>query len=101
MEIDSDNEVDEEKIDGNNVLGGTNKLPDSIGGWKIIQLKNNYISCGLVPLEKLFGSNDVVVGPSLQPHQEDVKELKLSTLEDPRVVKISEVLACKKGDKIN
>ena len=42
-------------------------MKNVIGGKDIIQLKNNYIPKGLIPLEKMFDQNDVAKDPKVQP----------------------------------
>jgi len=58
LEIDQEDESEELQEELSN-----RKFPlkDSIGNQKIVELKNNVIPKGLVPLERLFNANDVVV----------------------------------------
>jgi hypothetical protein len=39
-----------------------------------VQLKNNIIPKGLVPLEKLFDENDVARNPKITVNDEDVED---------------------------
>jgi len=39
-----------------------------------VQLKNNIIPKGLVPLQKLFDENDVARNPRITANDEDVKD---------------------------
>jgi hypothetical protein len=63
ISIDQDNENDYVEVHAVNIL------QDSIVGHKIIELKTNHLSKGLVPLQRLFDHNDVsrkyVVGPEI------------------------------------
>ena len=61
-EIDQEEEQTKQRIEIRN-------LKQSIGEQKIIQLKDNVLPRGLVPLEILFNANDVVVD-SKKTHQE-------------------------------
>ena len=45
-------------------------------GKDIIQLKNNYIRKGLVPLEDVFDKNDVAKNPKVTPNSEEVEYFK-------------------------
>lgn len=45
---------------------------EKIVGWKILQLKINFIPRGLVPLEQLFDQNGVRTRPIVQPKEENV-----------------------------
>jgi hypothetical protein len=47
---------------------------NQIVGRDIIQLKNNIIPKGLVPLEKLFDENDVAKNPKITASEEDVED---------------------------
>ena len=55
-------------------------------------LKNNQISKGLIPLERLFDQNDIPVKSTLQPQPEEVEDCDIGTEEEPRIVKISKYL---------
>ena len=46
---------------------GTEKLKGTLGGKNIIQLKNNFIPRGLIPLENFFDQNDVAKDPKVKP----------------------------------
>jgi hypothetical protein len=43
-------------------------------GRDILQLKNNIIPKGLVPLEKFFDENDVDRNPKITENEKDVKD---------------------------
>ena len=46
---------------------GTEKLKGTLGGKDIIQLKNNFIPRGLIPLDFFFDQNDVAKDPKVKP----------------------------------
>ena len=46
---------------------------------EIIQLKNNCIPNGLVPLEKLFDCNDVAKNPKVIPSDTEVEDCNIGT----------------------
>jgi hypothetical protein len=58
-------------------------------------LKTNNIPRGIIPLEKLFDHNDVKINPTLHPLEEEVEEVNLNTLENPRLIKNSKSLTSK------
>ena len=63
-----------------------------LAGEDIIQLKSNSFPRGLVPLEEIFDSNDVVKSPKVTPRDEEVEECNIGIEEDPKVIKISKTL---------
>ena len=48
-----------------------------IANQPILQLKNNFIPKGLVPLEQIFGKNVIPVKPDVHPKEEDVKDFHI------------------------
>eukprot|EP00253_Pinus_taeda_P008952 PITA_08952 len=58
----------------------------------IIQLNNNIIPRGLVPLERLFDTNDVVVKPIILPSDGEMEHYNLGIEENPKMVKVSNTL---------
>ena len=66
---------------------------------EIIQLKNNCIPKGLVPLDKLFENNDVANNPGVEPSREDVEDINVVTKQEPRLVKISSKLSAEAKEK--
>ena len=74
-------------------------LINNIVDHEIIQLKNNYIPKGLVPLEKLFDNNDVAKNPGVKPSHEDVEDINVGTKQEPRLVKISKRLSVEAKEK--
>ena len=65
---------------------------NQIVGKDIMQLKNNIIPKGLVPLEKLFDNNDVARSPKITANEGDVEDCNIGTQEDPKVIKLSKTL---------
>lgn len=62
-----------------------------------MELKRNHIPKGLVPLEKLFDSNDVYKKDSKKTRTEDIVDYNIGTNLNSKIVKISKKLAEKKG----
>jgi hypothetical protein len=60
-----------------------------IANHNIVQLPNNHIPKGLVPLERLFDRNDVVVKGKISNDDVGVAECNIGTEEDPKFVKLS------------
>jgi hypothetical protein len=59
---------------------------------RMLVLKNNHISKGLIPLERIFYQNDVHIKSTLQPQLEEVEDCDIGTEKESRVVKISKFL---------
>jgi hypothetical protein len=57
----------------------SNEYPfqNQIAGRDIVQLKNNIIPKGLVPLEKLFDKNDMARNPKIIAKDEDVEDCNI------------------------
>ena len=53
-----------------------------------MQLKNNIIPKGLVPLEKLFDNNDVATNPKIIANDEDIEDCNIGTKEDPKIIRL-------------
>lgn len=60
---------------------------------KVLQLKNNSIPKGLIPLEKLFDQNDVFKSPKIQADEEEVESYNMGTSTLPKMIKISKFLS--------
>jgi len=58
-----------------------------------LQLKNNCIPKGLVPLERLFDNNDVAHQPKMEPNEGEVEHCNIGTEEEPKIIKISKNLS--------
>jgi len=59
----------------------------------ILQLKDNVIPRGLIPLEELFDQDDVAKKPSLVPTEKGVEDVNLGTADKPKFVKLSKALS--------
>jgi hypothetical protein len=68
---------------------------NQIAGRDIVQLKNNIILKGLVPLEKLFDENDVAKNPKIIANEEDVEDCNIGTEENPKIIKLLKTLSPK------
>jgi ribonuclease HI len=58
----------------------------------IVQLPSNHIPRGLVPLERLFDGNDVVVKDKILGGDTDTSECNIGTQEEPKFIKLSSSL---------
>jgi hypothetical protein len=68
-------------------------FPNKIYNHHIVQLPRNYIPKGLVPLERLFDRNDVVVKVKGSTDDVDVTECNIGTEKNPKFVKLSSSLS--------
>jgi len=68
-------------------------LVESKENFEVLQLKNNSILKGLIPLEKLFDQNDVFKSPKIQADEEEVESCNLGTSTLPKMIKISKFLS--------
>jgi ribonuclease HI len=68
------------------------KLGDDELDADVLQLKNNVLPRGLVPLENLFDSNDVAKKQKIEAHGKEVEDCNIVTKEKPRMVKLSKSL---------
>lgn len=59
---------------------------------EFLQLKDNIIPKGLIPLEELFNHDDVGRKPSLQPTEKGVEDVNIGSAENPKMVKLSKAL---------
>jgi len=59
---------------------------------EVLQLKDNVIPKGLIPLEELFDHDDVARKLTLQPTEKGVEDMNLGTAEHPKMVKLSKAL---------
>ena len=59
----------------------------------ILQLKDNVIPRGLIPLEEIFDQDDVARKPSLVPTDKGVEDVNLGTTDKPKLVKLSKALS--------
>jgi len=58
----------------------------------LLQLKNNIIPKGLIPLEEIFDQDDVARKPALQPIEKGVEEVNIETAANSKMVKLSKAL---------
>jgi len=58
----------------------------------VLQLKDNIIPKGLIPLEELFDQDDVAHKPTLQQTKKGVEEVNIGTYANPKMVKLSKAL---------
>jgi ribonuclease HI len=65
---------------------------NKIANHQIIQLPNNHIPRGVVPLERLFDGNDVPVKGKVSNEYADTSECNIGSQEEPRFVKLSSSL---------
>jgi hypothetical protein len=59
----------------------------------IVQLPSNHIPKGLVPLERIFYSNDVAVKARRSLDDADISECNIGTEKNPKFVKLSSSLS--------
>jgi ribonuclease HI len=84
MHIDQD-AILEEEPDGGNLL-------NKIAGRDIVQLPNNHIPRGLIPLERLFDNNDVSLKGKVSEEDADTIQCNIGTKSEPKYVKLSRSL---------
>ena len=56
---------------------------------EIIELKDNFLPTGLTPLEDIFDSNDIPRKPKMQPLNAAIEECNISTIDKPKIIKLS------------
>ena len=59
---------------------------------EIIDLKDNFLSVGLTPLEYMFDANDVSKKLKMQPINTAIEEYNIGTAEKPKMIKLSKSL---------
>lgn len=70
-----------------------NGEPDlEVNQMEVLQLKDNVIPKGLIPLEELFDQDDVAQKPSLMPTEKGVEDVNIGIAENPKMVKLSKAL---------
>ena len=90
----------ETSIDVENNAGKGNGLDEAqINKMDILQLKNNVIPKGLIPLEELFDQDDLARKPTLQPTEKGVEEVNIGIAATLKMVKLSKALPPKIKDK--
>jgi len=83
------NEIDQ---DNANEEVNPNAFLKYIVGHKILELKTNQISKGLVPLKRLFQDNDVAIKSFSQKKEVDVIDINIGTEAEPKIIKMSKAL---------
>ena len=78
---------------------GAEKLKGTLAGKDIIQLKNNFVPRGLIPLEKCFYQNDVAKNPKVKPVENAVEDRNIGTEENPKIIKLSKKLPEKEKEE--
>lgn len=67
--------------------------PDmQVNQMEVLQLKDNVIPKGLIPLEELFDQDDVAQKPILVLIEKGVEDVNIGTAENPKMVKLSKAL---------
>lgn len=79
-----DSSIDVEYDDG--------EVDIQVNHMEILQLKDNVIPKGLIPLEDLFDQDDVGRKPSLLPTEKGVEDVNIGSAENPKMVKLSKAL---------
>ena len=69
--------------------------PDEVNQMDVLQLKDNFIPKGLIPLEEPFDQDDVARKPTLRPTEEGVEEVNIGATKNPKMVKLSKSLSPK------
>ena len=87
----SENQVDQDQEDCKPAKNQS--LENMLAGQKIMELKSNHIPKGLVPLERLFDSNDAYKKDSKKTENEDIVDCNIGTNLNSKIVKISKKLA--------
>jgi len=82
-------EVNEDTV----VCKNNDLFQNQIARRDIVQLKNNIIPKGLVPLENIFDNNDVAKNPKITANDEDIEYWNIGTQEDPKIIKLSKMLS--------
>ena len=65
----------------------------------ILQLKDNVIPRGLMPLEELFDQDDVAKKKIFAPTERGVEDVNLGTPDQPKFVKLSKALPPEANEK--
>ena len=67
--------------------------------FEVLQLKNNCIPKGLIPLENFFDKNYAFKSPRMQADDEEVETCNLGTTTTPQMVKLSKFLSMEMKQK--
>jgi hypothetical protein len=63
---------------------------------KVLQLKNNFIPRGLVPLEQLFDRNDIPIKPVVLPKDENIEDCNIGKEHEPKYINFSKDISVEK-----
>jgi hypothetical protein len=94
--------IDQESQEGeNNELENeqASHLLKIVVGHVIVELKTNHIPRGLVPLERLFDSNDVSREDFVKNQEEEITNYNIGTTGNPNIIKLSKSLAVEQKDR--
>jgi len=72
-----------------------NEIDDNQEELEVLQLKNNVLPRGLVPLEDIFDFNDVAKKLKIEPVGAVVEDCNIGIAENPKIVKMSKSLTPK------
>jgi hypothetical protein len=86
IDVDSD---DEKENVNKTSLEEINKKQEDLD---ILQFKDNIFPRGLVPLEELFGFDDVAKKPKIEPTGKEVEYYNIGTKNEPNMIKLSKSL---------
>jgi hypothetical protein len=74
----------------------------TMAGHDIVDLKTNHIPREMVPLERLFDSNDVYKGDAMKNQEEEITDCNIGTTENPKIIKLSkEITLEQRGRYVN
>ena len=74
-------------------MGNEPCINDSIADHKIVELKENFIPKGLVPLERLFSKDDTLLKPTLQTTEENIIDYNIGSEAEPKMIRMSKSLS--------
>ena len=75
------------------------KLKDKVADQNIVQLPNNYIPWGLVPLEELFDHNDIPFKPAKKEKDLVIQEKNIGIQRHPKLINLSNELTADQRSK--
>ena len=75
------------------------KLKDKVADKDIVQLPNNYIPWGLVPLENIFYHNDIPFNPAKKEQDPAVQDQNIGSQSHPKLINLSTELTADQRSK--
>ena len=75
------------------------KLKDKVTEQNIVQLPNNYIPRGLIPLEELFDHNDIPFNPAKRDLDPVIQEQNIGSQSHPKLINLSTELTADQRSK--